>query len=125
MQIETIRKLTGELAAKRPELASRIEKAAQILATRNVERIGMNLFRVESQTRPDSYHLVELGPRSCDCHDFVNGRAPQGFCKHIIAVVTMLKAQEQETIESKSQMFAHLVANGMPVMAALQQVNAS
>ena len=96
MQISTVKAMTQELKAKRPELATRIEKAAQILATREVERIGRNLYRVESQCKPGSYHLVELGPRTCDCWDFENSRAPQGFCKHIIAVITMIRAEAYE-----------------------------
>ncbi len=51
--------------------------------------------------------------------------APQWFCKHVIAVIMMQKAQERETIEARGQMFAHLVNQGMPVMAAVQQVRAS
>lgn len=92
MQLETIREMTRDLAARKPELASRVERAAQILATRQVRRIGRDIYQVESQSKPGSYHLVQLGPRSCDCYDFVNGRAPNGFCKHIIAVLTMQRA---------------------------------
>ncbi len=78
MHIETVKQMTQELKGRRPELASRIEKAAQILAARDIERIGINFYRVDSQTRPGNYHLVELGPRSCDCYDFANGRRPSG-----------------------------------------------
>lgn len=125
MQIETIRQQVKELTSRRPELASRVERAGQILATRTVERIGVNLYRVESQSKPGSYHLVELGPRTCDCYDFTSGRAPQGFCKHVIAVIMAQKAQETEQIERRGQVFAHLVTGGMPVAAALQYARAS
>lgn len=120
MQIETIRQMTQELKARKPELASRIERAAQILATREVRRIGRDIYQVESQSNPGTFHLVTLGPRSCDCYDFVNNRAPQGFCKHVIAVITMWKAEEEEREERRGQVFAHLVESGIPTMAALQ-----
>ncbi len=121
MQVETVKAIIQEVTGKRPELATRLEKAAQILSTRAVRRIGAGLYQVESQSRPGTMHLVTLGPRECDCPDFQH-RAPAQFCKHVLSVLVSLKAKERESLEVKGQMFAHLVNQGVPVMAALQQV---
>lgn len=125
MQIEELRQAVAVLKVRRPELATRADRAAAILATREVKGIGIpGMWWVESQSKPGLRHLVTMnGERTCDCYDFESGRAPAGWCKHLIAMATLLRAEGKE-LERRGQVFSHLVEKGIPTMAALEMAKA-
>jgi len=58
---------------------------------KQIERIGMGLFYVKSQSDPKDRHLVRAktarGEWQCDCQDYKRRGKP---CKHIYAVMFLL-----------------------------------
>jgi hypothetical protein len=57
-----------------------------------IERIGMGLFLVKSQSSPLGYHIIRKDDTSqaewyCDCEDFEKRMKP---CKHVYAVLFVL-----------------------------------
>lgn len=84
---ERLRFEMEQSAAKTPELAHRIEKAGMIVAVKGIQAIDdkPGWFFVPS-LGDESGKGYEVGPTSCTCQDHKRG-APQGWCKHRIAVV--------------------------------------
>src|SRR3990172_9717642 len=96
MELSTIRELRRRLLEKHPELASRFERAVVVLVTRRIAQQG-NAYLVEGSKAGDFYKVTwQKGEKSCECVDYGSGRAPGGFCKHIIAVCMMMKSEEME-----------------------------
>lgn len=83
-----IRSATEHAKAHRPELASRVERAAFILVMRRIERDG-EAWTVESVSQPGKcYRVVGC---TCDCPDYF--RAPDHQCKHRLAVALQVYAE--------------------------------
>lgn len=81
-----IRESADFAKSHRPDLASRVERAAFIILMRRIERNG-EVWLVESECEPGkSYHVVGA---TCECPDFFH-RAPDGQCKHRIAVSLLI-----------------------------------
>jgi hypothetical protein len=89
---DSIRRLVEKGKATRPELATRLEKAAMIVLFRTVEVTdgGRHEYRVESDTTPGRFYRVN---GTCDCQDYSH-RAPSGFCKHRLAVALVERVQD-------------------------------
>lgn len=83
-------------AKKYPQLGTRSEKAGEIVR-KGVTQIGVDLFRVKSQSSQETY-TVDLERRSCTCYDWQNN-APvicQGkMCKHRLAALLYIKIKER------------------------------
>lgn len=133
--VQTLREMVQNLSARKPELASRAERAAQIVATRDIRQDANGQWHVESQSKPGSFHLVNaVGTKACDCVDFTRKAAPNGWCKHLIAVALIEKGPQGNTdktqtggakataaqLERRGQEFHRLVQKGYPIMSALQ-----
>ena len=133
IMVQTLREMVSNLGQRKPELASRAERAAQIIVTRDIKVDANGQYHIESQSKPGSFHLVSMvGGKGCDCIDFTRSHAPQGWCKHLIAVAILRKAGQWEQdkartaqLERKGQEFHRLVEKGTPVMAALAKVKAA
>lgn len=81
---QELRDAVRNCTERNPELAGRIERAASIIITRDVESAGDGLYKVPSQERPDTTYYVTTGQEpSCQCMDAP--RAPQHLCKHVLA----------------------------------------
>jgi hypothetical protein len=81
------RELVAEIAAKAkarlPEQVNgRIEAAARLVVNGDVEQLGDGTIKVGGSDPTRWYHLVGA---TCTCTDFVQGKAPDGWCKHRIA----------------------------------------
>jgi predicted aminopeptidase len=94
MQTDTITRLVERGKAKRPELASRLERAAMIALFRTVELTDPETheYRVESEERPGSFYRVN---GVCSCADHAH-RAPGGWCKHRLSVALIERATADE-----------------------------
>lgn len=86
----TAQALAGKGAASRPDLAERMEKAADLVDSGSVKLLS------DEQAAVGDY-LIDAS--SCTCKDF-EFRAPDGWCKHRLAV-RMARATGQ-AIEGKS-----------------------
>lgn len=85
--VATLRRIVQAAAARTPELATRLDSAAAIIATRHVEHVTHDVWRVGSWAeRTNEYYVcMETGHYACQCPDS-HSRAPGGCCKHILAV---------------------------------------
>ncbi len=86
--IDELRELVNRCKAAHPELATRLDKAATMVITRNVACIGDELYKVESESEVGRYYYVALDANErasrCQCPDVLS-RAPEGRCKHWLA----------------------------------------
>jgi hypothetical protein len=80
--IEALRTYVERAKERRPELTSRLERAAFIVTMRQITRHGPDYWEVESDTEHGRAYWV-LG-MNCSCPD--HARAPGGLCKHRLAV---------------------------------------
>ena len=87
IDIARLRTVVGAAARRTPELATRIDNAAAIIAARHVEHVHGDVWRVGSWAeRTNEYYVcMETGHYACQCPDS-HTRAPGGCCKHILAV---------------------------------------
>ena len=82
-----------DLTTRRPELASRIERAVGIASTRlAITPYGESGYQVQSECDPTRYYVVDGA--TCTCPDHTQ-RARQ--CKHSIAVYLLRAAYRRET----------------------------
>src|SRR5919199_978630 len=88
---ESIRTLVTKGKQHRPELASRLERAAMIVLFRTIQvaDAAHHEYRVESESEQGRYYRVN---GQCSCADY--GRAPGHFCKHRLAVALVERASE-------------------------------
>ena len=100
----TVTRLVEKVEATRPELGSRLEKAAMIVLFRAVDLVDAahHEYRVESEAEPGRFYRVN---GTCDCPDFGH-RAPQGWCKHRLATALVERAQA----EAERRQLAAIVA---------------
>jgi hypothetical protein len=83
--VNILREALAKAHRQAPEHGSRLDRAANIVALRNIERISGG-WLVESEREPGSYYLVSqdgMGVR-CICLDYRNRGGL--LCKHILAV---------------------------------------
>src|SRR5262245_32301762 len=74
-----------------PDNASRIDKAIQLALTGSVEMVDSHC-RVASQVDGKTMYYQVNG--QCQCQDFLQGKAPQGYCKHRLAHGLYRRAME-------------------------------
>ena len=101
----TIAALVVTGSARRPELAGRLKRAANILrqtAPYKAKPPGARLWSVPSQSRARVTYLVDRADNSCSCPDYRQWAAtkrrgaPGGLCKHRLAVEMIAKLTGQE-----------------------------
>lgn len=96
MEVEALRELVERGSREKPHLASRLERAAYIVATRVVERQADGSYRVPSEDGLRSYVVAD---GHCGCSDY-NRHGKEFWCKHRLAVGLQArlngKAQEPE-----------------------------
>jgi hypothetical protein len=94
--LATLRAVLAKGQAEHPDLAGRMDKAAHILATRDVTPTGDDgrSWWVASETAPDQWYLVITTPRGvwpCTCKDHERRR---DWCKHALAIALLRRCQE-------------------------------
>jgi len=87
--IERLRRLVEEGKRERPELASRLERAAFILLLRPILKEGDG-WRVGSEDGR-RWHAIQGG--RCSCQDFQHRGGP---CKHLLALELLARLQEEK-----------------------------
>ena len=89
---EAITRLVHQGAERRPDLASRLEKAAMIILFRTVELVDAahHAYPVESEQEPGRFYDVN---GACECQDYQR-RAPGHWCKHRLAVALVERAAD-------------------------------
>lgn len=98
---DAIRRLVLKGAENRPELATRLEKAAMIVLFRTVALDGPeeHLYHVESESQPGRFYTVN---GECDCQDYTR-RAPGGLCKHRLAVALVERADDDARLSAEAR----------------------
>jgi hypothetical protein len=88
----TVAAVAEKAKARLPQAVNgRIEAAARLVINGDVEPLNDGSVKVGGSDPTRWYHLV--GP-TCTCTDFVQGRAPSGWCKHRIAAGIHKRVQE-------------------------------
>jgi hypothetical protein len=95
---QTLRTVLAELQAAHPERATRLDRAAMIVALRQIEQAmaGPGAWWVQSESDPTTeYYVVALpsGRYSCTCKDYQQRGGP---CKHALAVVLRAACEDRE-----------------------------
>jgi len=85
LTVSLLRRYVDEIVHKNPRLTSRAEKAAFLVVLRHIEKIGPNLFLVESE---DGLKAYEVENGHCNCYDYVNHGIGHP-CKHRMALYMM------------------------------------
>jgi hypothetical protein len=89
---ETVALVAEKAKARLPQATNgRIESAARLVINGDVEPLDDGSIKVGGSDPTRWYHLV--GP-TCTCTDFVQGKAPSGWCKHRIAAGIQKRVQE-------------------------------
>jgi len=132
------RRLVAEMAdkakAKLPACNGRVESAVKLVLAGDVEgQEPDGTWRVGSCTDPLTTHRVS--GTSCSCDDSQYGRAPQGYCKHVLAVMIHLRVQallpppvawpEDEELAPESTPAVHPVSTSALAVAPLPEAPAS
>jgi hypothetical protein len=91
---QTFRAMVAEVAAKAQAklplaVNGRIESAVKLVLAGDVEPQADGTIQVGSSDPTRWYHLVGA---TCTCTDFVQGKAPSGWCKHVRFVHPKLAA---------------------------------
>ena len=90
---QVLSELAEKAKVKLPESAGRIDSAVKIVLAGDVEgQQEDGSWRVGSCTDPLVTHRVQ--GTSCSCDDSQYGKAPGGFCKHILSVILLRRANE-------------------------------
>jgi uncharacterized Zn finger protein len=114
--LSALRLLVEQLKQRRPDLATRAEKAAAIVLLRDVCTTDQaRVYLVGSETRPDQAYRVNLNDRACSCPD--SEKAPDRWCKHRIAVALIGKVQALH--EAEAQAAAHRAHRADVIGAAM------
>ena len=95
--LATLRAVLAELEAAHPERASRLVRAANIVAIRAIAATAHGNCWVQSECDPTTEYLVVYVPQfnvwTCTCQDFARRGGP---CKHALAVQMLQACEERE-----------------------------
>ena len=109
--IRALQTLVADGKRRRPDLASRIERALTVLLFREREYLGCGAYSIAGE-RPDTYYIVTR--QSCTCPDATE----RGMtCKHQLAV-GLLEQVEREEQEREQREVADLLQHFAPRPAA-------
>ena len=96
------RDLVAEGSQKFPDLASRLERAEELVLRGHVSPFEDQGARsVKSQSKAGKTYIVKLDERSCTCPDRQEAHAPHGYCKHILAVAMLERLQADNGYDSR------------------------
>jgi len=81
---ETVAAVAEKARAILPQaINGRLEGAVKLVLAHDITRLADGTIEVGSSSDPmKTYHLVGT---TCECKDFTDGKAPQGWCRHRIA----------------------------------------
>src|SRR5438477_2874886 len=90
------RELVAQVAAKAKSILpstvnGRVESACKLVLNGDVEMLPDGTWRVGSSDPARWYHLVG---QTCTCTDFVQQKAPEGWCKHRISAGIQKRVSE-------------------------------
>src|SRR5438067_9608111 len=95
--LATLRDVLAEMESAQPERASRLVRAANIVAIRAITTTAHGNSWVPSETDPTTEYLVVYAPQfnvwTCTCQDFARRGGP---CKHALAVQMLQACEERE-----------------------------
>jgi hypothetical protein len=122
---QTFRETVALVAAKAKErlpqaINGRLEGAIKLVLAQDVTRLADGTIEVGSCTDPlKTYRLVGT---TCECKDFTDGKAPEGWCRHRIAAGIEKRVRELLPPAPESGHEAHPVSNS-PLPEAPASVN--
>jgi hypothetical protein len=88
----TVADVAENARAKLPQAVNgRIESAVKLVLQGDVEPLDDGSIQVGSSDPTRWYHLVGT---ACTCTDFVQGKSPEGWCKHRIAAGIQKRVRE-------------------------------
>src|SRR5947207_1668954 len=108
ISLATLRAVLAGMDAAHPARASRLVRAANIVAIRQIQQTARGNYWVQSECDPANEYMVVLLPElsvwTCTCRDFQQRGGP---CKHALAV-QMLQACEARERGPEPPPLAHL-----------------
>jgi len=84
----TYRSIVADVAARAKErlpaaVNGRVEKATRLVLQHDVRFLEDGTVEVGSASDP--MKVYHLRGRTCECQDFTSGKAPEGWCQHVVA----------------------------------------
>jgi hypothetical protein len=93
-----VQAVAADAKAALPQSVGRIDSAVAIVLVGDAELTGEHTGRVASQTDGETTYVVCNG--ECKCRDFP--RAPEGWCKHRLAVALLRRATQRAGAQVKA-----------------------
>jgi hypothetical protein len=93
----TFRKAVAEWAARAKAklpvaVNGRLERATKLVLQHDVLFLGDGTVEVGSSSDP--MKVYHLRGRTCQCQDFTSGKAPEGWCQHVIAACIAKRVEQ-------------------------------
>jgi hypothetical protein len=89
-----LRTICADLTREYPAAGTRVEKAANIVLFRHLERSESGVWYVQSETDPDAEYIVIPG-HSCNCQDHTR-HGELSPCKHQLGCLIAIRAERLE-----------------------------
>jgi SWIM zinc finger len=100
--IDELRLLVESAAARRPQLTSRLERAAFLVLLRSIQKLTDDAWQISSE---DGLRFYTVRRGECDCSDYL--RHGSGHpCKHRLALFLHRALQVESTRQSKPSQWA-------------------
>jgi len=100
--IDELRWLVESAAARRPQLTSRLEKAAFLVLLRPIQKLAGDAWRISSE---DGLRVYTVRRGECDCSDYL--RHGSGHpCKHRLALFLHRALEVEGARDSKATRWA-------------------
>jgi hypothetical protein len=100
--IDELRLLVESAAARRPQLTSRLEKAAFLVLLRPIQKLAGDAWQIPSE---DGLRFYTVRRGECDCSDYLRHGAGHP-CKHRLALFLHRALQVEGTRNSKPSRWA-------------------
>jgi len=92
----TVQRVIRKWIRKNPDLVARLERAHAIVRNADIAYdVEQKCWYVESSDG-STYYAVNLSARQCQCPDSLEGKAPRGWCKHLLALAIVGAAEAWE-----------------------------
>jgi len=96
--IDELRSLVESAAARRPQLTSRLEKAAFLVLLRPIQKLRGDAWQISSE---DGLRFYTVRRGECDCSDYLRHGAGHP-CKHRLALFLHRALEVEGALDSKS-----------------------
>jgi len=101
----TYRSVVADVAARAKEklpaaVNGRVEKATRLVLQHDVLFLSDGTVEVGSSSDP--MRVYHVRGRACECQDFTSGKAPEGWCQHVVAACMQQRVDAVMAIQQQA-----------------------